>query len=268
MWNCDIYKEWLKNRLIEIKTSLDLNDYNIEVFNEQDYAKKPSIKQNAITVIIKFLSSNIMFNAKTQPVQLLAISEGNGLDIANAILNKFCNTYNFVTTNNDSTYIKHIYSTPVVLSNFNLIGINLRTVLYVSTTLLVLENVVDITNVKIKFMNNNGTYTSYVSLDPLSATIGYTMTGDTEPFGTGFAKTEKSVSTLVMSLNIACVSNEVVTKCIEIMKNTSQFNGNDVFYTSFKIGSIVFTDFEFKLTSCTISTAKNNVPSIQIGLSL
>lgn len=257
MWDINKYKEWLKNRLIETKNNLDFNDYDIEVYNEQDYAKHRSIKPKTITVITKFLSSTILFSAKTQPVQMLAITEENGIAVANSILTKFADTYNFATIPDGTTYVKHMYSTPVVLSNFNLIGIGLRTVLYVNTTLFVLEDVMDINDLVIDGK----------SIQALSSTIGYTMQGDTQPFDGGYAQTEKHFATFVMTINVACVKTEFTEKCIKIMNESSEDKGNENFEMSFSVGELPF-NFTMKLIGAVLTTAVNNVPSLQLSFQI
>ena len=257
MWNYDEYKTWVKNRLIEIKTNLDFNDYDIEVYNEQDYAKKRSIKSKTITAIIKFLPSTLLFNVETQPIQMLVITEENGLSVANTIMTNFTDTYNFNVIPDGTTYIKHIYSRPSVLSNFNLIGIGLRTVLYVNTTLLILTDVMDITDLKVDGKD----------LDAISSTIGYTMSGDTQPFGSGHAITEKNYSTLVMTLNVACVKTDFTEKCAKIMRGDSTDKGNEDFAFTFYLGELAFS-LNMKLAGATFTTAQNNVPSLQLTFTM
>ena len=252
------YKDWLRNRLIENKDSLDFNKYNIDVYDEQEYAKKRSIQPNTITVIVKMLPSSLIYQAKTQPIQMLVITEENSISVANSIVTKFCESYNFVITTESTTYTKHIYSTPAVLSNFNLIGIGLRTVLYVNVTLLILDNVMDISNVRV-----NG-----LKIEPMSATIGYTMSGDTQPFDGGYAQTEKNFATFVMTLNVACIKNAFTELCIKIMNGTSSEKGNETFTFNFDVGDLPFENFKMKLVGVTLSTAVNNVPSLQLSFSV
>lgn len=255
MWNCDNYKIWLKNRLVEVKNSLDFKDYDIEVYNEQDYAKHRSIKPKTITVIAKFLSSTLVFSTKTQPIQMLAITEENSVSVANSIITKFCEKWNFAVIPDGATYVKHMYSTPVVLSNFNLIGIGLRTVLYVNTNLFILENVMDI----------NDLFVDDKKIDFISTTIGYTMGGDTQPFGNKFASTVKDFATFVLTVNVACVNTDFTRKCVKIMNG--QKDGNDDFKMAFNVGDLPF-NFKMKLVGVTLSTAINNVPSLQMSFSV
>lgn len=315
MWNYETYKQWLRARLVEIKNTLDFNDYNIDVFNEQDYAKNRSLQPKTISVITKFLSSNLIFQAKTQPIQILVITEENSINVANSIMTKFCEDYNFRVVIDGTTYTKQMYSTPVALSNFQVIGIGIRTVLYITATLFILEDVMDIENLRVKLDFSTATQYSttatynvgdlvykesdpnkiyrakyettnysetwvddewevvceddsvYQKVESLSATIGYTMSGDTQAFDGGYAKTEKNFATFVLTINVACVKNDFTNFVGSIMNDTSGLKGNETFYFSFNVGELPF-NMQMKLVGCTISTAINNVPSLQLSFSV
>lgn len=316
MWSYDKYKQWLRARLIEIKNTLDFQAYDIEVFNEQDYAKQRSIKPRTITVITKFLSSNLIFQAKTQPIQMIIFTEENSMSVANSIITKFCEDWNFRVVIDGTTYTKQMYSTPVVLSNFQMIGSGQRTVFYVSATLFILEDVMDIENLRVKLDFSTATQYSttatynvgdlvykasdyhkiyrakyettnyqntwiddewevvceddsvYQKVECLSATIGYTMSGDTQAFDGGFARTEKQFATFVLTVNVACVKNEFTNYCARIMSGTSNQKGNESFDFNFNIGDIPFGTYAMKLTGCTLTTAINNTPSLQLSFSV
>ena len=266
MWTYNGYKEWLANRLNEIKNDLDFGAYAIEVYNEQDYAKHRSIKPKTITIVVKCLVSTLVFSVKTQPIQMLVITEENGFSVAHSIMARFCEKYNFNVIHDGSTYVKHMYSTPAVLSNFNLIGVGLRTVLYVNTTLFILENVMDIRDLEVVIQGVNDGHP--IKIDAISATIGYTMSGDAQPFGGGHAITVKNFSTFVLTVNVSCVETHFTKRCVEIMKGTSAGKGNEDFMFNFSVGDILFPNFRMKLISSTISTAVNNVPSLQLSFSM
>ena len=257
MWDSNSYKQWLQNRLIEIKNTLDFSDYKVEVYNEQDYAKERSIKPKTITVVAKFLTSTIIFSAKTQPIQIIVITEENGISVANSIMTKFCETYNFQVIVDGSTYIKNMYTTPSVLSNFNLIGIGMRTVLYISATLFVLDNVCDIKDLIIDSK----------AVEILNGTLGYTMSGDTQPFNDGFATTVKSYAVNVLTFNVPCVETDFVTKVLKIMNGSSTDKGNDNFAVAFNVGSLSFS-LTMKLSGAVLTTAVNNVPALQVSLTM
>ena len=214
------------------------------------------MKPKTITVITKFLPSTLLFSAKTQPIQMLTITEENSFEIASTIMTRLCDTYNFAVVIEGTTYIKHMYSTPTVLSEFNGVGTGLRSVLYINATLFILEDVMDITDLKI----------DDTAVEAIYQTIGYTMSGDTQPFDGGYARTEKNFATFVMTLNVACTKTDFTEKVIKIMNETSTEKGNETFEVKFNIQDFEF-ELNMKLTGATLSTAKNSVPSLQLSFS-
>lgn len=260
MWDYNTYyKSWIKNRLIEIKADLGFSAYDIEVFNEQVFAGVNALKPKTITIILKYLSSDIVLHARTQPIQLIAVAEGNSLAVCNTILSRFCELFNFVTTtHNDSgnnvTMVKHMYSTPVTLSNFEIVGTTLRNVFYINTTLIILDDVMDIENLEI----------DDVAIEAASCTIAYTMTGDTQPFGGVFAETRKNFSTFALTVTVPCVSNNFTNKCVTIMSGASTDAGDDEFSVEFNVANIDFS-FTMRLIGATLTTAKNTPPSLQLS---
>lgn len=265
MFNYDDYKIWLRNRLNEIKADLDFSDYKIEVFSEQDFTTDNSIKDDVISVVIKFLASDMVYFSKMQPIQMLVLAEENSLAVANSIFTSFTERYNLYQQADNTTRIKHQYATPTILNNFNLVGNGLRSVLYINTTLFILEGVMDLNNLTIDadpLNNKDG------KVDVLSATFGYTMSGDTQPFNDGgYATTIKNFSTFVMTLNVVSVKNDFTEKCLKIVNGSSTYKGNDTFVFSFTVGELSFS-LNMKMTGLTFTTAPNSIPSLQISFSV
>ena len=75
----------------------------------------------------------------------------------------------------------------------------------------------------------------------------------------------KNFATFVLTLNVACVKNEFTELCIKIMNGTSSEKGNETFTFDFYVGDIHFENFEMKLYGVSLSTAVNNVPSLQFS---
>ena len=139
-WN---YEYFITEKLNILKNQSGY-DVNIEVANEQAFAKIKSFKPNTIYVIIKMLSSTLTYNIDTQPVQILAITEQNQIDITKDLLTRFTEIYNWDAGLFGATYVKQQYSAPVVLSNFNEVEAGYRSVIYVTGTLYLMDDVVDI----------------------------------------------------------------------------------------------------------------------------
>lgn len=247
------YELYLTEKLNIIKNT---NEYKIdlEISTEQAFAKVKTFKPNTVYVVIKYLSSEFSYNLLTQPIQILAIAEQNQIDITRAIFEEFTNTWNWKTIDSGTTYAKQQYSTPVVLSNFNEVGFGYRSVVYVSGTLQIMENVNDIEEIEI----------DYVNYKPLSFSISYQMTGNTQAVGDSrLAVTEKNMATLTVSMAIPLLDNDLCNKCLEIINGTR--SGNESFW--FWIGFISGIDIQYnlKLVSCQILTAPNQAPSLQLA---
>lgn len=269
-YNFDVY---LLNKLTIIAEALDFRDDNgnpdpVEIFvsEEQNFAKMNELKPNSIYVVIKYLSSDIEFFAETTPIQILVLSEQNSLTKAQMIMNKFANENNWRMITEGDTYIKQQYNSPVVLNNYVEVSFGYRSVLYVTGTLFILNRVMDVKDVSVVISDvNDG---NPVDINPITATIGYTMSGDSQPFGGGHAITVKSFSTFALTLTVSCVNTPFTQRCVEIMRGNSTNKGNESFKFSFKIGELEFTDYNMKLISSTVTSAVNSVPSLQLSFSV
>lgn len=247
------YENFLIEKLNRVKADLGF-DINIDVSSEQAYAKKKNFAPNTLFVVVKYLSSDITFGAKTQPVQVLCISEENALDMAKALLGKFAEDFNFFSAITDGIFAKHQYSTPVVLSNFNEIGIGKRSVLYFTGAINILEDVIDINELKV---DNS-------SIEHLGFNFSYQMTPNTQQFvNDNIAKSIKTTSALTIGFTTPFVENNLTAKVINIINGTN--DGNDDFAISFNLGDTPFSNFNYKLTSVNIVTAPDDVPSLRLN---
>lgn len=280
-WN---YENWLNTTLVSLKSDLGLTSYNIEVATEQAFIKKTTFTPNTIYVVIKFLTSSITFEATTQPVQFIIISEENSMDATRILFNAFAQRYNwFFDGPYDNVYVKHQYSTPAVLSNFNEIGYGYRSTLYISATLYIMENVMEVRDLLI----------DHHEVKPLAFNMAYAMTGNTQPVGGNrLASTTKSVATLSIAMTVPLTDTELVNNVVNITNGSS--TGNKSFDFNFSVGDInigryhsdvyaddvlVYADgvkvvvdegseLNMKLVSAEITTSPQQVPGLQLGFML
>lgn len=176
----------------------ELNSDKIVVLSEQLFAKGGEFEPDKIYVVTKYLASSIEFGAETQPIQILILSEQNGLQEAKEIFETFTQTHNWRAGTFDGTFIKQQYTSPVVMSNFNEVNYGMRSVLYVSATLFIMENISDVENLKIMG----------VSVKPLSFQWSYQMSGNTQPIGGDMiASTVKNMATFQAALSIPVLNN-------------------------------------------------------------
>ncbi len=251
MWD---YEYFITEKLNIIKNTNEY-DINIEIASEQAFAKLKTFNPNTIYVIIKKLASTLTYNITTQPVQILAITEQNQLDITKSLLEEFVNTYNWNASLSDETYVKQQYSSPVVLSNFNEVSYGYRSVIYVAGTLYLMEDVVDIDSLTI----------DGVEYKPLTFSVAYQMTGNTQAVGTSrIAQTVKNIATLTYTLSVPLLDNDLCNKVRAIMNETTSGN------VDFSI-SVVYTSNTYPLTAsmklinAQIITAPNQAPSLNLS---
>ena len=253
------YKEFLLKQL----TILSRNSgFNIEVDEEQSFIKKNTILPNTIYFLIKFLSNNIQEGAISQPVQILILSEQNSQQYARELAEKFVTTYHwyqetYVSSENTYGLVKHEYTHPVTLSNFNTVSYGKRSILYISGTLSIIESLIDVKNLMIDGFDN---------VKALGFDINYSMTPNTQQLKSqNISQSVKSASGLSIALVTPLVNNEFITKILNIMNGSG--TGNENFSFSWLMGGISFS-FNFKLISGHIGTAINGIPTIELGFSL
>ena len=251
MWD---YEYFITEKLNTIKNSKGY-DLNIEIASEQAYAKIKTFEPNTIYVIIKKLSSTLTYNIDTTPVQILAIAEQNQIDMTKDILDTFVNTYNWTSQLNGTTYVKQQYTSPVVLSNFNEVSYGYRSVFYITGTLYVMEEVVDIDTLEI----------DDVVYKPLSFGFAYQMSGNTQAVGNSYlAETVKSIATFTITLSVPLLNDTLCTKVREIMNGTQSGNTNFKFEITFTTGTANI-ELNMKLTNAQLNTAPNQAPSLNLS---
>ena len=257
------YEAYITEKLNYIKSFLGY-DIDLEISNEQAFAKIKTFKPNTIYVVIKYLSSEYSYSLLSQPIQILAISEQNQIDMTRTIFENFTSQNNWKTaydyeyTNNiitNVTMVKQQYNTPVVLSNFNEVGFGYRSVVYTTGTLQIMENINDIYG-KVTI---DGT-----GYDTIACSIAYQMSGNTQAVGSSrIAITEKSMATITITLTVPLLNNTFCNKCLDIAFGNTNGNSTFTFSIAFYSGKTLALDF--KLTSCQIVTAPNQAPSLQLG---
>lgn len=237
------------------------NPYIFEVCSEQLFATKV-IEPNKIYVVIKYLSSSNSLNVVMQPIQIFVLSEQNQLQVAHTVFSQLVASHNFEVIIEDGIYVKQDYREPVILSNFNAVSYGYRSVMYISATLYIMKDLLDVSNLSI-----NG-----VEVKPLSFSISYSMTPNTQQIPPDKLSTSvKSIASFSISFVVPLINSQFVEKINEIM--AGEESGNYDFEFKFKIGNVKFGYFEeddshlyMKLLSAQVTTAINEAPSLQIGM--
>lgn len=252
------YNNLLVNELYGLQASEGLSNFEFIVDDEQSFIKRKDLKPNTIYVLTRNLQSDKSIGVDTQPVQLLILSEQNSLEVSKAFFSKFAQEYNFKSVVDGTTWIKQQYSDPVVLSNFNTIDYGYRSVLYISATLYIMEDVIDIKNLKI----------DGADVTALSFNMAYQAQMNTQQFFTHYiAESVKSVASLTIAFTIPVVKSALTTKITNIIHQTTGYTGNEDFTVSFTLNDLSFS-YNMKLMSAEFGSAPNQIPSLQVGMIL
>lgn len=264
-WN---YEEYVKEQIQHAVSDLSITGYTFEVCTEQIFVNMESLSPTTVYVVIKYLSSTNTLDAIEQPVQLLVFCEDNQIQVSQMVFSKFVSSNNFKEIIEGNEYIKQDYREPVVLSNFNQTAYGYRTIMYISGTLFLMEGIIDISSFTIKVGENDAE-----KVRPIRFNIAYSMTPNTQPVPSDkLATSVKSVATFSLSFNVPLTSKyNFITTLANIMNGS--LSGNTSLELSFKLGSVKFGYFEtgdakleMKVVSVQVTTAINEIPSIQIGL--
>jgi len=264
------FETYLRDKLTRIAIDLEFRDLKIYVSEEQMFNKMDKMTPDTIYVVVKYLSSDIQYDAETMPIQILVLSEQNSLEKTQMILNKFANDNNWQVITGDGLYIKQQYNSPVVLNNYAEVGYGYRSVLYITGTLFIMENVVDVKNVYIDYVSGDEPY------KPLNFSIAYSMATNTQQLSNDkfIATSLKTVSTFSISMMIPMLESKLVTKVINILNETDNtdiegsdgiaYDGNNSFDIQFDCGITIHKPY-MRLISVQIISAPNQVPSLQLG---
>ena len=279
------YNELLRSQIYHLKNTYNFQ-YDIEVDSEQAFLKKKDLNPNTIYVLTKDLQNDLEIGVNTQPVQILILSEQNSLEECKAFFSKFAQTYNFNSSSinyKDSgnvdhyIFVKQQYAEPVVLSNFNTVDYGYRSVLYIACNLYIMDDVVDLHDLKIA-VYNDGLHINYGDYKALTWNMSYSMTPNTQQTaGTNefISKSVKSVSSLSIAITMPVTESTLITQAFLMMDESDgtstdlsddlSYGGNENFYFDFYLGKYHFEDLKMKLVSIEYGAAIDNIQTIRLG---
>jgi hypothetical protein len=163
------YKAYLQEQLDALYTAASTGatpifetGYTFKVVEEASFAD-PDETAKTILVVVKYLTGIIMSSSVAYPVQLMVYAEANGIEVARYILDTFATTKSMTAFIRTFKYYKQTYSTSVVMSQFNPGPDGFRGMIYLSGTLVVTENIMDIAYIKVmgKTITTNSVSISY-----------------------------------------------------------------------------------------------------------
>lgn len=251
------FSDWLTEKIYEQQATY--GSFDFEVMDEQDFFKITEYSPNKIYVVVKALTPDLIFqDQKLQPYQILIMCEEDTISISQALFTNIGTIWNYKAYfGSNGLFVKFSFTTPVVMSNFNEIKAGYRSILYMTSNLIIMENVADIENLTIDGKE----------YFPLSINVSYSMSPDTQQMNRSdalnyIAESVKSASSFAISMSLPLKYDDLEYKIVEIMNE--ERDGNDNFVISFDIATLNVTK-NVKLIAATITTAPNQIPNLQLG---
>lgn len=113
-------------------------DYKIIMSREQQFMKMKDKDPNAIYIVIKFGSADVVFGQTVLPVTIVALSEQDNIEAITGLLYEYAQTYNLKRVNDDT--INQMYESPSVSSNFAPLYAGYRSTVVMSAAFVIGKN--------------------------------------------------------------------------------------------------------------------------------
>lgn len=113
-------------------------DYKIIMSREQQFMKMKDKDPNAIYIVIKFGSADVVFGQTVLPVTIIALSEQDNIEAITGLLYEYAQTYNLKRVNDDT--INQMYESPSVSSNFAPLYAGYRSTVVMSAAFVIGKN--------------------------------------------------------------------------------------------------------------------------------
>jgi len=300
------YKDYFQQKIQEtydslVSSNILPSNYTLNVVQEMSFGTEEEEK-NVITIVLKFLTGSIFTNSTIYPIQFIILSEVNSVEIARTLMETFANLNNMTSFITNFVYHKQMYSTPTIMSNFNRTADGLRSMLFMSGTLVVTEKVNDFTYALAVRENRNINVHTSLSNFPATGVTGdlylaqdtglvykwtlgvsyevsnqiikftslaftYAVTPDSQRIsGQEINSTVKKMSSQLISFITPWVVNDFLNDCYNV--STGTFSGNQRFKIAlFNQNNVSFTTFNMVLLEYNLTLSPGELPSVNMRLS-
>jgi hypothetical protein len=197
--------------------------YKINVIEELSFGTEEDSERDVINIVFKTLVGTILTNSTVQPVQFICFSEPGNTETALTILNEYAKLYNMTSFVTSFVYHKQMYSTPTIMSNFNRTPDGLRSMIFMSATLIITQNVKDVQYIKVSAPSVTETTIKFTSF-----ALSYAATPDNQRVsGQELNQTKKKLASQVLSFTCHNQSTAIHDRFFSIANGSN--SGNTVF---------------------------------------
>lgn len=245
----------IKQELYTVCNKLGYDTDKLIVVDERAFNKvdKNSSISNYIYIVVSLGQITPNGLVSETPITLKAMSESNSINMVQDILITFCNDYNL--TSSDS-FMLEVWSTPTAISNFDEIGIGIRSIFSMKGSLTIADS--SISDLSLEY---NGT-----PIFLLKANFAYDTITDPQVFngGNGLTNTliRSGVRTLVFSTYLTEKAGIVKDMCLAVLHNSEALRKGVIIRVK-QFGE--YEDITFVLTNITQPKEIGTLASVQLS---
>jgi hypothetical protein len=273
------YKAYLETELKALYTTLSSgttptipSGYKINVIQELSFGTEDESEKKTITFVLKVVTGSVLTNSVVYPVQIMVFSEVGSVEYARTLIDTFAKNKSMTTfsvidnSTNPATmiYYKQMYSTSVIMSNFNRTPDGLRSMLFLGGTVVVTKNINDISYITIRKGTDTATTIKFMSF-----AFTYTVTPDSQRVsGEELNVTKKKLANQMLSFTTNNLSSQFFTDVYNIASGS--LSGNTAFevklYRGTEASPILVSTFSMILLDYSLTSTPNELPILTIRL--
>ena len=256
--------------------------YNIILSNEQQFVKEKNNNPNTIYLIVRFSDASLNYGQAVLPVTIRAIGEQNAIECCQKLLLDYAQDFNLkepLLTDAEgnqidigNNFIKQVYTSPAVTTNFNEVFAGFRTLFYVSGTFLIGENSDPIESIIATdiIIDDSTTPPTYYELKFLKATLSYDIQLDAQAYYETGGNTRSVAQTATTTIGLYCylLNDAFYTKILNVVFRkysvaTDDINTSFTFTIKLKSGATL-ENCVFKLANATLTQGVGELPQISM----
>lgn len=234
----------IKNELIEtMEDKYDyFKNYEFVIDLEQNFIKNYDRENDnhKIFIVLSFGATAVTHGQIVLPVTFKALSEQNSIEVCQTLLTDFALKFNLKF--NDEGTIRQVLETPSVSSNFELVHEGFRSVMTMSGTFIISNDINPTTVEFIPINKETGEDEEPIKIDVIAYNDTFTISTDSQPFTNSeiaynFSQSVGKYGTFTFVILVFLQDNEFLNKVLDVkyIDLDKEPNGVD---TSFKFNLI------------------------------
>lgn len=244
-----------------VANDTDFEGIQLYISNEQQFEKYKDRKPNTIYLTIRFYPATVNFGASTLPFSITGLTERNKVELAQKLLLKYCETYNLTEVDGNI----QVYQAPAIQSNFNEVYDGFRSVISMNGTLIIGQDMNDITMYYNYTDSDNVAHSDLVETITINPVFNFAL--DTQPYTSNNNNTKSigKYSTLTIAFTTYFKNTELSKKLLDIALRNNSTDVNASVNLTIDFGYLTTTR-NFKVVVISMSKDVGNLPYLAVTI--